>query len=446
MNTKATITKERRAARFSRTTTVAVIAIVLFVSLVIIKPSAPESIVLLTGPEGSSYYEMGMRLAASIEEMGLETEVRTTTGGIDNARQLAAGAANTVALAPSTVEDTLGPKVDAGGLVSLGSIAFEPFWLFSRSEHGANSIADLVGLRVATGAPGTVVDIFARTILRTSGVLDGVEIVSLNDPTVEGLATALKEGNVDAVFLTGTPASPIIRELLGHPDFTTVPFGRTAAYEAWYPGVSGIVVPEGIADLAKNIPSEDLQLLAGTTNLLTLDGIYPGVVPLVLEAVIQSGDRQRFTTSTTTFPGRESISLPLDRAAARYYDHGKTGIAKFLPYKITRWLNHLGFVVLPLLTGVFVLLKIVPLGLKIWSTIQLMGMLKELESIEKAHATGADPTNLLTRLDALDQKTAGLFIPRSMVHDYIDDRQFLHDMRERVEASAAVDNGESSTG
>jgi hypothetical protein len=75
--------------------------------------------------------------------------------------------------------------------------------------------------------------------------------------------------------------------------------------------------------------------------------------------------------------------------------------------------------------------------LKMWSRIQLVGMLKQLESVEKAHAAGSDPTELLVQLNELDKKTAALFVPRSMVHDYIDDRQFLHDLRERLKVSAA---------
>lgn len=160
------------------------------------------------------------------------------------------------------------------------------------------------------------------------------------------------------------------------------------------------------------------------------------LAPLLLDAIAQTRDHRRFTTDPERFPNGENTSLPVARAAKRYYDHGETGLARFLPYNVTRWINHLGFVVLPLLTVVFILLKIVPMGLKIWGRIRLMGMIKELESVEKAHAAGGDPTELLNRLDELDRKTATMYIPRSMVHDYIDDRQFLHDMRERVSGSA----------
>ena len=413
-----------------------VIAVVLLVSLVIIKPTAPKSIVLLTGPEGSSYHQMGRGLAGGLRRLGLEAEVRVTTGGIDNVKQLADGAENRVAFAPSNVETLLGPKANTGQIVSLGSIAFEPFWLFCRSDLDVETIADLAGLKVATGAPDTVVDSIARTLLRTNAILDQVEVFSYGHHTLEGLEQELMDGSVDAAFATGIPTSPVIMRLLGHPDLSSLSFDRADAYEAWYPGVARIVIPEGIADLENNLPGEDLVLLSATTNLIALDTLYPGVVPLILQAVVETDTRRRFTTSSMHFPSSEHTSLVLDRAAARYYDHGETGLGKYLPYKVTRWLNHLGFVVLPLLTIAVVLLKLVPLGLKIWSRIQLVGMLKQLESVEKAHAAGSDPTELLVQLNELDKKTAGLFVPRSMVHDYIDDRQFLHDMRERLEESA----------
>ena len=70
--------------------------------------------------------------------------------------------------------------------------------------------------------------------------------------------------------------------------------------------------------------------------------------------------------------------------------------------------------------------------LKSWATVRLMGYLKRLESVEKAQAAGVRASELLPQLDELDRASAAMFVPRSRVHDYIDFRQFLHDMRERV--------------
>jgi hypothetical protein len=85
------------------------------------------------------------------------------------------------------------------------------------------------------------------------------------------------------------------------------------------------------------------------------------------------------------------------------------------------------------------------MGLKIWGKIRLTGMIKELEAVEKAHAAGVDPTELLNRLDEFDRKTATIYIPRSMVHDDIDNRQFLHDMRDRIKASKPAEIREPSS-
>jgi hypothetical protein len=145
--------------------------------------------------------------------------------------------------------------------------------------------------------------------------------------------------------------------------------------------------------------------------------------------------RQRSTTFSTplTFPNSEHITLPLDSAARRYFRQGTTGLSRFLPYKVTRFLNHLGFLVLPLLTAAIVLLKFVPAGLRIWGRLRLRGLLKQLEAVEKGHAAGDDASKLLADLARIDRVSATMFVPLSTAHDYIDFRQFLHDMRERVE-------------
>ena len=58
------------------------------------------------------------------------------------------------------------------------------------------------------------------------------------------------------------------------------------------------------------------------------------------------------------------------------------------------------------------------------------------KAVEKGHARGDDRTKLLAELDRIDVASAGMFVPRSIVQDYVDFRQFLHDMRERVAAGA----------
>lgn len=82
---------------------------------------------------------------------------------------------------------------------------------------------------------------------------------------------------------------------------------------------------------------------------------------------------------------------------------------------------------------VVVLLKVLPLVFKIWFNLQMQRRMIQLGNIEKRHAAGDDRSELLGDLNSVDRATAKLFVPRAGAHDYVDFRQFLHDMRERVE-------------
>jgi len=356
MRKENSIVRERRLWKLSRTAAFAVIAVALLVSLVIFSPAAPKKITLLTGPEGSGYHELGKRYAVYLGDRGLNVEVQVTDGGFDNVRLLAADIGDTVAFAPSNIEHVIDDSVDTSHLVSLGSIAYEPLWLFFRAEAEVRRISDLAGLRVAMGIKGSVVNYVGRSLIELNAIGDQVEILPSEGQEPHTVANALIEGRVDAAFVIGGPAAPVIRDLLGHEGLGMLSFERADAYQAIDPGITKIVMPEGIIDLANNVPSEDLILLSATTNLVTLDTLYPGAVPLLLQAAADVHDQRRIVTGGESFPSAQNVSL----------------------------------------------------------------------------AAGEDSSRLLEELQALNRASAAIFVPRASLPGYIDFRQFLHDLRERV--------------
>ncbi|MCP3903618.1 MAG: ABC transporter substrate-binding protein [Planctomycetes bacterium] len=411
----------------------AVLVAVLFVALVLIKPAMPDRIDLLTGPVGSAYHQLGERYAEDLRRHGLDVNVIATDGTLDNLRRLGRGGP-AVALAPATVgRESDIDGVDLSQLVALASVDFEPLWLFYRAGLDIERFADLAGRSVATAGAGTNSDAVARMLLDVNGIAGDVEVRSVAGQTVEALLDRLTSEAIDAIFVTGNAHAPTVRTLLDADGVSFLSFERAETYAALLAGVTTLVAPEGVFDLARNVPPEEAHLLATTTCLVAHERIHPAVVPLLLEAA-ENARRQKTTFSTTiTFPSREHVTLPLDAAARRYFDQGTTGLSRFLPYKVTRFLNHLGFLVLPLLTAAVLLLKIVPLGLRVSGNLRLKRLFKQLAAVEKGHASGADRATLLADLDRIDRASAKMFVPLSVVHDYIDFRQFLHDMRERVQ-------------
>jgi len=410
----------------------AVIVIVLFVTLLIVKPAMPDRIVLLTGPEGSTYHHLGGRYAEDLRRRGLEADVVVTRGALDNLRRLAEGG-QAVAFAPSALTEESDAGVDISDLVALGSVGIEPLWLFYRSDLDIARIPDLAGRTVATGGAGTVSDHVARKLLAANGIADAVELRPLSGPAAQALAEGFAAGTIDAGFAAAAANSSGVQAILGAEDVSFLSFDRAEAYAGLISGVTALTVPEGILDLARDVPPQDAHLLSATTCLVAHEGVHAAVVPMLLVAAENVRPKTTMFSTTLEFPSRDQVTLPLDPAARRYFDQGETGLSRFLPYKVTRFLNHLGFLVLPLLTAAAVLLKAAPVGLRIWGGLRLTGLLKRLEAVEKGHAAGVDRSKLLADLDRLDHASARMLVPRAVVHDYIDFRQFLHDMRERVE-------------
>ena len=419
--------KQGRLRRAALLISAAALAVVLFVVIVFIKPDMPDRITLLTGPDGSAYHELGLKYAVELKENGLGADVVVTDGGLDNLEKLAAGAPNAIGFAPSNIEHAVGAGVDASELVSLGSVAYEPLWLFHNADLEINGIGDLAGLRVGIGGRNTVVGFVAQKLLASSAVV--VSISEFESP--ESASDALIAGDVDACFLIGAHDSPVISGLLGADSVTFTSVDRADAFAARMQGLAKLVAPEGLFDLARNVPPEDAELLAATTNLVTRADLHPAVAPMVLNAAAAVHTGGIFSAGST-FPSEDDVSLPLKSSAKRYFTQGEKGLSNVLPYPVVRFLNHLGFVVLPLLTVTLIILKAAPMALKLWFTIKLMGYFRRLVAVEKAHADGGDPSELLARLDEIDGASVTMFVPRSRVHDYIDLRQFLHDMRGRL--------------
>jgi TRAP-type uncharacterized transport system substrate-binding protein len=413
----------------------AAIAILLLATLVIVKPAMPDRITLLAGPAGSADHALAQRYAEDLQRRGLDADVVVTEGALDTMRRLAESA-NAVGFLPAAIPADGASGIDTARLVALGSIGFSPLWLFHRSDLEITRIQDLAGRRVATGGEDTASDHVVRELIEMNGLNGKVELRPTAEQTAHALVESFKAATLDAAFVTGSANSNLVRALLDDEDSRFVSFDRADAYAALIPGVTALTAPEGVFDLARNVPPRDARLLATTICLVAREGLHRAVAPMLL--VTAENLREKTTTFSTaiTFPSPGHVAFPLDRGARRYFDQGETALSRFLPYKAERYVKHLTFVVLPLLAVVFLLLKFVPAGLRVWSGLKLKSMFKQLESVEKGHAANHDRARLLGDLDRLDRASATMFVPRSTVQEYIDFRQFLHDMRERVCADA----------
>ena len=138
----------------------------LIAAYLVLDPTPPRRVVLATGPERSAYAEFGQRYAAELKRFGIQVELRQTLGSRDNLQLLRnrkervdfafvqGGASERIRTAEEEAKEE--------PLVSLGSLFFDPVWIFYRADSAKKlnrnatleSISQLRGWRVNVGARG----------------------------------------------------------------------------------------------------------------------------------------------------------------------------------------------------------------------------------------------------------------------------------------------------
>lgn len=401
-----------------------------------VRPAAPKKLDLLAGPAGTSYHRFAERYAEELGEKGVEVIVVETEGSLENLRRLASIDEPAVGFAQSGAQRELPAEINLEGLESLGSLAFEPLWLFVRSKITVTSVEELDGLRVALGPPGSGARAIASLILEDNGVSDRVVAPPQGELEPAAAADALLAGELDAVFIVGPPHAPVVSRLLTSEGVEPARFRRATAYTRIYPDLAEIVLPEGAFDLATNIPLNDLSLLAATTNLVATMELHPAAVDLLLDAARKIHREPTLFSDRGTFPNMTQVSLPLSEAAIRFYEDGPSPMRKYLPYWLATLINRFAVVILPVAGVALMLLKSVPALLGLRFSLRSLGIYRQMEQLERRLIEGEDHEQLMAALVRISQQSSKLKAPMPQLSAYLELKQNIHDLRERIEDAA----------
>ncbi len=210
---------------------------------------------IATGGTGGAYYPIGGGIANLISKRlsGVEATAEVTGGGVDNIKLLGAGSAELGFANAGIVQDALkGEERFAGKPVPLRTLVA----LFPNRMHvvtlegkGIETMANLRGKRVSTGAPGSGTEVIAFRILEAYG-LDKDKDIRRERLSAAESVNALKDGKIDAFIfgaampvaaITDLAASPGVKmRLIDHGDAVTRMNGKFG------PIFSRGVVPGGI--------------------------------------------------------------------------------------------------------------------------------------------------------------------------------------------------------
>jgi TRAP transporter TAXI family solute receptor len=413
---------------------------------IVVDPAPPRSVILATGQENSAYEEFGRKYAAVLARDGIRVGLQRSLGSEDNLQRLIDGRAD-IAFVQSGSADSA--QAGRGKLVSLGSLFTEPVWLFLREgakgrKFDIHSLTQLKGLRINLGPEGTGVPRLFRQLLAVNGVEpDQLSISSLeNTPaTVELLA-----GRVDGIVFSSAPEAPLIQMLLQTPGIRLFDFRQAEAYTRRLPFLTHVVLPRGIVDLGRDIPSQDFDLIAPTATLVARANLHPALVDLFVKAASEIHGGTGWFQQQGQFPSPRYTEIPVSREAAKYYRDGPPFLQRYLSFWLANLFDRLWVVVVALAALLIPLSKIVP-PLYVWRirsrVYRWYGQLRAVEqALEKELEMGAPPeqldrarAELLRRLDDIETRVNQISIPLSYADALYGLRSHINFVRQRVRAA-----------
>ena len=190
----------------------------------------PDVLALATAGTGGVYYVLGGSIAElwsrELPERDFVAEV--TGGSVENLNLLLGGDVQVAfSMGTSAHEAFYGTgsfsEREPGQVLALTTLYPNLLHLVTVEGTGVEGLADLAGQRVSVGAPGSGTEVAARTLLEGNGIgYDDFQPQRLN---FNETASALRDGNIDAGFVSADPPTSAIVDLATARSVRLVPIG-----------------------------------------------------------------------------------------------------------------------------------------------------------------------------------------------------------------------------
>ena len=262
---------------------------------------------------------------------------------------------------------------------------YEPLWIFYKNQgYTIEYLVELISKKISIGVSGSGTQYLAIQMLVDNGLTtDNTELI-MSSP--QDSKVKLLSGEVDAMFLVGSPSSGIVKELLSDPSIELLNLKRVQAYNQKYTFLSSLVLHEGTLDLYKNLPSEDKNLLSTTANLVCSKGLNDELIRIFVKQVKEVHKEKSIFENENQFPSLKHLDTAINEEAQNYFTSGDSWLESIFPFWIASQIDRLKLLLIPLLTLLFPLFKGV-LPLYRWSIrSKIYRWYKRLDLVEQTQA------------------------------------------------------------
>ena len=317
------------------------VALIVATAIILLKPFPPSTIKMAVG-DGLYHAFVADDSAAYLKQFGPTLEVTETSGSVENALLLADPRSDVQA---ALIDGGSIPEALADQIVALGSVAYEPVWVFTRKglANPPRKFKDLARFKVGIGPELGA----TKPIVRAMMALSGTDI-SRKDNFVTGSFKAnlseLKHGRLDAIIRVAGYFDQEIQANLRDSELELMSIDEAPAYQKKLRFLKQLLLPMDSVDLGREIPRTTISLIATSTTLAVKPTLHPDIQMLLLMSArdrLRSG-KNLFFLSPGELPAYIDPSIPESPVASRFYKKGEPMLMDHLPYWLAGIIDRVG--------------------------------------------------------------------------------------------------------
>ncbi len=421
---------------------VATASTIIFISTVIViglfwffHSAPPKTIIITSGDQGSRFQKTAEKYAKILARNGVKLKILPSEGSLENLERLEDSSFH---VDVGFVQTGIAKGRNIDKLVSLGSISYEPLYIFYRSEKPFDLLSQFSGKKLAIGEEGTGTRILALEMLSLNGIKPGgpTSLLEMDDEEAE---SALLAGTIDAAFMMSDSASSeTLRSLLRSPDIRIFDFYQAEAYTRRLGYLNKITLPRGSFDLGKDIPDHDINLISPTVELVARSNLHPALSDLLLEAATEVHGRVGLTQHRGEFPAPLEHEYRISSDAGRYYKSGKKFFYRYLPFWLASLVNRILVIFVPMILVLIPGLRSIPaifrwqIRLRIYRWYRALMVLEKNMDLPSAKDRCAE---LQRQLEEIERAVNKMKVPVSFAEQFYVLRGHIEFVRARLASS-----------
>ena len=403
----------------------------------LVDPAPPRIIDISTGPENSAYERFAKLYAAELAKNQIQLRFKTSQGSQENLQRISDPDSE---IEVGFVRSGSTDRTEAAekGLVSLGSLFYEPIWIFYRDKKEMTTISQFRGRRINVGPDGTGVGRIFEQILSVNNMsADDVSFQHLDDTPA---TVAFLAGQLDVLVFSTASDAPLVQMLLQTPGVRLFDFVQAEAYTRRFPYLSQVTLPRGIVDIGLDLPARDYHLISPTATLVAHESLHPALTGLLLKAAAKIHSRADWLSKQGEFPSDRYTEIPVSSEAEKFYKNGAPVLQRYLTFWVANFIERMWVVIVALGALFLPLSKIIP-PLYVWRIrsriYRWYGQLRTVEQIIDNLSSSDKKATLekqLNYLDEIEDKVNRISVPLSYAEELYGLRSHIQFVRTRVQS------------